>query len=89
MKFYFVYSLILVYGRNVYGWTDSKIQGCYMSLYSSYVMQLYGVLSIILSDLQFTTSKCAISISYILIMNVISMKDIYGYQQYVAHFVAF
>ena len=33
MKFYFVYWLIRLCGRNVYEWTDSKIQGCYMPLY--------------------------------------------------------
>ena len=35
----------------------------------------YIVLSIIISDLQFTTSKRAIFISYILIMDIILMKD--------------
>ena len=50
-----------------------------MSLYSSYVMQLHRVLSIIISDLQFTTRKRAISIRYKLIMNIISMTDLYGY----------
>ena len=38
-------------------------------------MQLHRVLSIIISDLQFTTSKRAISNSYTLIMDIILMKD--------------
>ena len=38
-------------------------------------MKLHRVLSIIISDLQFTTSKRAKSISYILIMDIILMKD--------------
>ena len=38
-------------------------------------MLLHRVLSILISDLQFATSKRAISISYILIMNFILMKD--------------
>ena len=38
-------------------------------------MYLHRVFSIIISDLQFTTTKRAISISYILIMDIISMKD--------------
>ena len=38
-------------------------------------MELHRVLSIIISDLQFTTCKRAISNSYILIMNFILMKD--------------
>ena len=33
--------------------------------------------------LQFVTSKRAISIRYKLIMNIISMKDFYGYKRYV------
>ena len=46
----------------------------------SYMMLLHRVLSIfIIFYLQFTKSKRAISIRYILIMNIISMKDIYGY----------
>ena len=54
IKFYSVYSFNSSIDKI---FTDSKIQGCYMSLYSSYVMQLHRVLSIIISDLQFTTSK--------------------------------
>ena len=38
-------------------------------------MQLHRVLTIIISDLQFTKSKRAISISYILIMDIILTKD--------------
>ena len=39
--------------------------------------------------LQYTTCKRTISIRYKLIMNIISMKDFYGHQRYVVHFVAF
>ena len=42
-------------------------------------MQLHRVLSVIISDLQFTTSKKAMSIRYKLILNIISMKYFYGY----------
>ena len=92
MKFYFVYMLrYFVYGQKVYEWTDSKIQGCYMLLYvyiyiyiyiyiyCNHVMQLHWVLFIIISNLQFTTSKRAISIRYKSIMNIISTKDFYGH----------
>ena len=45
----------------------------------AYVMQLHRVLPILISDLQFTISKRAIAIRYKLILNIISMKNFYGY----------
>ena len=59
-------------------------------------MQLHRVLSIIISDLQFTTSKRAISISYILIMDIILIKDsmvisdmLYILQHFNLNFISF
>ena len=56
----------------------------------------YIVFSIIISDLQFTTSKRAISISYILIMDIILMKDsmvisdmLYILQHFILNFIPF
>ena len=56
----------------------------------------YIVSSIIISDLQFTTSKRAISISYILIMDIILMKDsmvindmLYILQHFILNFISF
>ena len=51
-----------------------RVARCHYIL-NNWVMWLHRVLSILISDLQFTTSKRAISISYILIMNFILMKD--------------
>ena len=39
----------------------------------------YIVLSIIVSNLQFTKSKRAMYSSFKFILNIISMKDFYGY----------
>ena len=45
----------------------------------NYAVVLHRVLSIITSDLQFITSKRAISIRYKLILNIISIKYFCGY----------
>ena len=59
-------------------------------------MLLNRVLSILISDLQFTTSKRAKSISYILIMDIILMKDsmvisdmLYILQHFNSNFIPF
>ena len=56
-----------------------KVATCHY-IYTNYGIELHWVL-LIISDLQFTTSKRAIyiSIRYKSIMNIISMKDFNGY----------
>ena len=61
-----------------------------------YIYKLTELIIIIISDLQFTTSKRAISISYILIMDIILMKDsmiindmLYILQHFNLNFISF
>ena len=66
---------------------EYKVATCHYTVVMSF--NCIRFLSIIISDLQITTSKRVISIRYKLIMNVISMKYFYGYLRYVVHFAAF